>query len=751
MQIIKITAVRFCYSTHWRLYSNTHLNHSKQTFFTFLATSVLCINPALAEGQWSNSCAVNTNTIVPGIANPTPGAIYLEADEGKISQTGTSVLKGNITIQQNQTFLSAGEATFNRKTQTVDAKNNITLQTPTLQINSQSLELQLSTDKAIILDTSYQLKNGDGNGASKRITQDAKEKTTLEDATFSTCPANQKSWHIKAEDITLDHTKQIGTARNVSLRVGNTPIFYSPYFDFPLNNQRKSGFLVPRIGITAQSGTSISLPYYFNLASNYDLTLTPNILTQRGLKVDSEFRYLDKRNEGVYRLDMLPSDNNYDDKDRVLTSIKHHAKLAHNTELTIDATNVSDDDYFDDLGDSLLNSSTVSLERTLKISRTQDDWTFATALQDYQILDSSSPPYSRLPELSFRYAPEKGFYNTQNRFETELVNFHSTDAVTGLRLDINALSSKRFGDASWYVEPSLELRHTMYSLDNNTTSDNDSPSRTLPTASIDAGVFFERNIPEKDVIQTLEPRLLYTYTPYKDQSDIPVFDSAATSFGTSTQLFAKNRFTGKDRIGDTNQLTTALTSRLIDTKDGREKLTASIGQIFYFDDRRVTLPGFATDTTSSSELALELSSEIGKRTRFISSTYWDTDTKEVSLNETRLHYKDPKDRVVNLVYRNLDEEFEQAQLSFSTPVNDEWALIGNYERDLKNDRNLEVLAGIEYSSCCWKTRIVGRRYLTSDNITYDNATFIEFELKGLGNIGTGAESFLKEQIYGYED
>lgn len=694
---------------------------------------------------------VDTKTVSHGIADPYPGAVYLEADEGKISQTGVSSLKGNITIQRDQTFLSADEASYNRETQTVNAKNNITLETPTLQIDSESLELQLSTEKATIINTTYQLKSGDGNGSSKRITQKAKDKTLLEDATFSTCPVNQQSWHINAENIALDHQTKIGKARNVSLRVGDIPLFYTPYFDFPLNNQRKSGFLAPKIGITTQSGTSLSLPYYFNLAPNYDITVTPNILTQRGIKLDSEFRYLSNNNEGVYRLDILPSDNNYNDQERILSSIKHRAELGNNTQLTIDATNVSDNDYFDDLGDSLLSSSTVSLERTLRVSRTQSDWTFATAIQDYQILDSSTPPYSRLPELSFRYEPEKGFYNTQNRFEAELVNFHQTDAVTGLRFDINALTSKRFGDASWYVEPSLELRHTMYSLKNNTASDNDSPSRTLPTASIDTGLFFERNIPEKAMLQTLEPRLLYTYTPYKDQSDIPVFDSAATSFGTSTQLFSKNRFTGKDRIGDTNQLTTALTSRLITTEDGREKFSASIGQIFYFDDRRVTLPGFTTDTSSTSELALELTSEVSKRARVISSTYWDTDSKEVSLNETRIHYKDPKERILNLVYRNLDKEFEQAQLSFSTPVNEQWALIGNYERDLKNDRDLEALAGIEYSSCCWKTRLVGRRYLTSDNSTYDNATFIEFELKGLGNIGTGAKNILKEQIYGYEE
>lgn len=727
------------------------MNYSKHTYILFLATSVLCNNISLAEERWPKSCTVDSNKAIPGLSNPQLGAIYLEADEGKISQTGTSFLKGNIKIQQDQTLLTADEATFDRNTQTVNAKNNITLQTPTLKVDSQSMEFQLSTDKATIIDTRYQLNNGDGNGASKRITQKAKEETILEEATFSTCPATQQSWYIKADNITLNHRTKIGKARKVSLRVGNTPLFYLPYFDFPLENQRKSGLLAPKVGITAQSGTSISLPYYFNLAPNYDLTLTPNILTERGLKLDSEFRYLNKRSEGVLRFDVLPGDKNYNEENRIFTSLKHRTKLREDTELTIDATNVSDNDYFDDLGDSLLSSSTVSLERTLRLSRTKDDWTFSTALQDYKILDNSTPPYSRLPELTFLYAPENGFYNTKNLFETELVNFHRNNDVTGTRLDINALSSKRFGDASWYIEPSLQLRHTLYALKDNVNSDNNSPSRTLPTASIDAGVFLERNIPEKDTLQTLEPRILYTYTPYQDQTDIPVFDSAATSFGTSTQLFSKNRFTGKDRIGDTNQITTALTSRLINTKDGREKFAAKIGQIFYFDDRRVTLPGFTTDTSSSSELALELSSEIGKRTRFVSSTYWDTDSKAISLNETRLHYKDPKDRIVNLVYRNLDEEFEQSQLSFSAPLNEEWAMIGNYERDIKNDRDLEVLAGIEYSSCCWKTRLVGRRYLTSDNVTYDNATFIEFELKGLGNIGTGAQNILNEQIYGYED
>jgi LPS-assembly protein len=713
-----------------------------------------CCNIAESQPQW-RVCDVNPGSEPSAkqqniTNNPVAGAIYLEANTGTIRQEGVSELSGNVEIQQDQKYLRADQASFDRNNNKITAKGNIRFNTENLQLKSEEVQYQLNKDIGKIKQAEYSLKRSSGRGKSSEINQEGKKTTRLKDATFTTCPLGVNSWHIASSNIKLNHETQEVVANNVTLKVGKVPIFYFPYFNFPLNGQRKSGLLAPKIGLSDQSGITVGIPYYFNLATNYDATVTPTTLSKRGIKLDTEFRYLTDKHKGIISLDVLPNDRQRNRETRSLVNIQHLSKLNDHTRLTINASDVSDTDYFDDLGESLASSSLAALERRIELTTLGKDWTFSVAAEDYQVLDDSISPYKRLPELKYRYAPKKSPYETKYAFEAELVNFEKKNSPTGIRLDLNTEASKRFGNSSWYIEPSIGLRHTQYSLDNTTTGNN-SPARTLPTFSLDAGMFFERDLSAGKRIQTLEPRLRYTYTPFKNQNDIPLFDSADTSFGTSTKLFAANRFTGKDRIGDTNQLTAALSSRIIDSGNGREIMTASIGQIFYFDDRKVTLPGNPIETSASSELAMELSGQIAKNTRLITSAYWDPDTNKVTSTETRLHYKDNKKRLFNLGYRRLNGELEQAELSFSTPLDDHWSLVSRVDHDLKNDRNLERLAGVEYESCCWKTRLVSRRFLTSDNTNYDNAVYVEFELKGLGNLGTGGKHLLEERIYGYDD
>lgn len=723
---------------------------------TTLALSVSCFSLSATphETQWQ-TCAIPTPKALASSNTPSSylpqGAVLVEADNGSIQAKGTSTLEGNVIIQQDEKLIRADKATYNNRNGNVTAFGNILLTTESMKLKSSEIHYDIKNSKGEIKNAEYTLTNGRGHGSSKLLKQNGKDLTQLNMATFSTCPPNHRSWHIASSDIKLNHNSQIGSARNVTFKVGDIPLFYSPYFSFPLNNQRKSGFLAPGFGVSDRSGTLFSTPYYLNLAPNFDATLTPNLLTKRGIKLDTEFRYLTENDKGVINFEYLPNDNVTNNEDRSLVSIEHTTKISDSLQLSINAADISDVDYFEDFGDSLVSSSIAALERRIDLTKTGKNWTFNTSIQDYKILDSNDAPYSRLPELHFQYTPTRKIGKTQYFFETELVKFDKDNATTGLRLDLNTLASKRYGDPGWYLEPSLQLRHTQYSLDNNDLNTDNSPSRSLPTASIDAGLFFDRGLKNSQKIQTLEPRILYTYTPYKDQSGIPVFDSAATSFSTSTRLFSKNRFTGKDRIGDTNQLTVALTTRLLNPLKGKEVLTASIGQIFFLNDRKVTLPGDPIETSSSSELAIELAGELNKNTRLITSTYWDTEKKQVSSTEFRLHYKDAKKRAINLAYRNLDEELEQVEISFSTPLSDRWSIVGKLERDLENNRNLETLGGIEYTNCCWKARLVARRFLTSDNVTYDNVPFFEFELKGLGNLGTGATNVLEEQIYGYNN
>ncbi len=723
---------------------------------TAVALSAGCLSLSAAPyvPQWQ-TCALPVSKTLTSANTPSSslpqGAVLIEADKGSIQSKGISTLEGNVIIQQDEKLIRADAATYNNLNGNVTAFGNVLFATESMRLKSSEINYDMKNSRGDIKNVEYTLTNGQGHGSSKQLTQNGKTLTQLNAATFSTCPPNHQSWHIASSNIKLNHSSQIGSARNVTFKVGGMPLFYSPYFSFPLNNQRKSGLLAPSFGVSDRSGTQLSTPYYLNLAPNFDATLTPNLLTKRGIKLDTEFRYLTENDKGVIHFEYLPSDDGADNEDRSLVSINHATKISNSLKLSINATEISDIDYYQDFGDSLVSSSIAALERRIDLTKTGKNWIFNTSIQDYKILDSDDAPYSRLPELHFQYTPTRKLGRTQYFFETELVKFDKDNATTGLRLDLNTIASRRYGDPGWYLEPSLQLRHTQYSLDNNDLSRDNSPSRSLPTASIDAGLFFERGLKNSRKIQTLEPKILYTYTPYIDQSGIPVFDSAATSFSTSTRLFSKNRFTGKDRIGDTNQLTVALTTRLLNPRKGREVLTASIGQIFFFNDRKVSLTDNPIETSGSSELALELAGELNKNTRLITSAYWDTEKEQLSSTEFRLHYKDAKKRAVNLAYRNLAEELEQVEVSFSTPLSDSWSIVGKLERDLENNRNLETLGGIEYSNCCWKARLVARRFLTSDNVTYDNVPFFEFELKGIGNLGTGATNVLEEQIYGYKN
>ncbi|MCK5813599.1 MAG: LPS assembly protein LptD [Cocleimonas sp.] len=680
--------------------------------------------------------------------NPAKDAIYMEADQGLINRTGVSSLVGNIIIQQNDLSLNAQKASIDGTNNRVVAKGKIVLSTKNVKLDSDAINYQLDSQTGELNNVRYQLKKSTTNGRSDKIIQTNGTQLELQGATYTTCPPSANGWHIAADNIKLDQDKQQGTAKNVTFKVGNTPIFYFPWLSFSLNNQRKSGFLSPSFQISEQSGWSVATPYYFNLAPEYDATLTPSYLSKRGLKIDGEFRYSSKQHQGIWEYEILPRDKASDGNQRDYFKINHSSKLSDSIRLNVKSEGVSDKKYFDDFGKSLSSSSTSALERRIEVVKVGKNWHFSAASIDYQTLDATDSSYSKLPELKFNYTPKLFPNDIKLTLDVELSNFDKDNAPTGQRFDLSLNVSKKFGDDAWYFKPSVGLRHTYYNLKNNPTGN--THSRSLPTLSLDAGLFFDRPFDDGKLTQTLEPRLFYTYTPFRDQHRLPVFDTAKTDFSTSTQLFSENRYTGKDRIGDTNNLTFALSSRIQDRKTGRELLHASVGQILYFEDRKVTLPDETIQTHAQSEFAFELSTNINEYTRLSTSTFWEPKTQQWTATETQLNYKDDKNRIANLSYRTLSDELEQASLSFATPLDKSWSIVGRIDHDLKNGRNLETLAGVEYQNCCWKARFVGRKYLTSDNNTYDDAVFLQFELKGLGNLGNKASNFLEDKIYGYE-
>jgi len=678
---------------------------------------------------------------------PFPDAVYLEADTGTIRQQGTSELHGNVIIQQNQTRFNADSASYNRINDEVNAQGNVSLTAPNLKLGSSHIQYHLKAQSGTIAQATYEVGKEGANGKSRQIKQQNQDKLTLFDASFSTCPANVNSWHISSSEIHLNNKTQTGTARGVKFHVGNFPIFYYPWFSFPLNNQRSSGFLTP--GVRLQSGAGVSIPYYLNLAPNYDATLTFATFSDRGIQLNNEFRYLGDTHKGILEYEIIPQDKSFDDKKRDYFNIRHLTTLSDKTKIKLKAEGVSDRSYFDSQSESLESSSTSSLERRLEIVHDNSPWLISAALEDFQVLDSTDVPYSKLPELKLRYEPEALPKELHLRVEAESIFFDKEQSTTGNRIDVGLHASKKWGDDAWFLKPSIGISHTIYNLSDNTGGN--SPSRTLPTFTLDSGLFFDRQVKGGKYTQTLEPRLFYTYTPFKDQSNLPIFDTAQTDFSATNQLFAENRFTGKDRVADTNQLTFAVSSRLQDRNNGRELFKASIGQIFNFTDRKVTLPGGTIQTGSRSELVLELSGRLSDNFRGAAVALFNPEKNRPSRTGLRLNYQDSHKRIANLSFRELDTELKQLSGSASVPINNKWSLVGSFDHDLKNDRNLEALAGIEYQDCCWKTRLVVKRYLTSDNETYDNPVFLEFELKGLGNLGSGARRQLLEKIYGYDD
>lgn len=707
-------------------------------------------NGALAQPQWQACPTPTPSNLAVGAGNRPAGlpptAVYLEADQATLRAQGISTLRGGVHISRGATTLTADEATYEQPAGIVQGRGKVSLNNGELQVQGEGLTYDLVQGSGTLHQAEYTLSKASGRGLSQTVVQNPDRTVRLDNSSYTTCPATQPDWGIRAKAIKLDPSKGVGTAQHTTLTIRNVPVLYLPYFAFPLDDGRKSGFLWPSFGSNERSGLQLSTPYYFNLAPNYDLTLTPTWMGRRGLQLGTELRYLTPKHQGSAEYKILPNDRASTKGSRHHLNVRNHTRINGNSSLSLQAEDVSDPQYFIDLGNSLAATSIVNLERRLEYRNAQGNWSFSGLLQDFQVLDGNTP-HARLPQLLLRYTPPQSGNGTNLQIESEFTHFAgSKTAANGQRLDVTAHASKHFGRKASYVKPSLTLRHTEYALDGDSQR---KASRNVPTTSLDTGLFLERNIQQGRYVQTLEPRAFYTYTPYREQGHIPVFDSSQRSLNFD-QLFAENRFNGKDRIGDDSRLAVAVTTRVQAPNEGRELFRASIGQSRYFADRKVTLPNEQPQRGNNSEVVLEAAGELNPRTRITNTAYWDNNAKEFSAGEIRVRYKDDKQRVANAGYAQRKGAFESASLSLAIPVQKNWTAVGAWEHDLANGRNLETVLGAEYQSCCWKTRIAARNYLLPDNTTRDNAVFVEVELKGLGSFGSGTRNFLQERVYGYE-
>ena len=580
----------------------------------------------------------------------------------------------------------------------------------------------------------YHIAGAEGAGHAETIEMLNPEQAQVQGFDFTTCDVDDPDWQLIAGDVDLDFEKGVGTARNARLEFKGVPLFYSPWLSFPLNNERKSGFLYPQVGSTSDNGLDLAIPWYWNIAPNMDATFTPRWIGDRGPMLGSEFRFLTQSQGAVFQFDYLPDDDQ-EDIDRWLGRIDYRARLAQGWSARLNFNRVSDQDYFLDLGNELGDSVVQFLRSDLSFVGQGQYWTLTSTFDTFQVLDRSvieaNEPYNRLPRIEF-----DGNWPLPHNFnfalDSEAVYFDRDSGTTGLRLDVLPELSWRLVRPGWYLEPAVGLRSTVYSLDDAPTGE-DTPTRVQSIFSFEGGLIFERETAAGN-LQTLEPRIFYLYVPNENQDDLPVFDTRELTFGFS-QLFQSNRFAGADRQADANQLTLALTTRLLEDETGSSIVDASIGQILFFDTLDVQLPSQPTDNRDTSATVAEINWRPSDRFLVNAGLQWDPDDRETDVAALGLSWQGQDARQVQVGYRFRRNEVDQVDVRFRYPITQNLNLISRVNYSFEDSTMLELLGGLEYESCCWAIRTSIRRYVRDRESEMRTAFFVELHLKGLGSLG----------------
>lgn len=679
------------------------------------------------------------------------------------STGGISTFSGDVLIERDGLRMQADHIIYNKLEQTVDIDSRLHIDAENLAFDADQGWLNLSTEGGIFDNAHYQIPESHFQGSTPTLTTRKGAETTLIDSLFSSCPPGQEDWYLQTSLLRLDHANQTGTATHAVLWFKHVPLFYSPWLQFPLGEERRSGFLMPGFATSGSRGFEITIPWYWNIAPNQDAVLTARHMNLRGTMLDTRYRYLLAGGSGEALFDYLPEDS-LTLETRYRLQYQHHANINQNFSADLNINDVSDDTYFYDLESDTDLGSISHLERKATLNYSRNIWHADINIQSYETIDPNiapdNYPYKRLPQIQLDGSATIGQSNLTWTLHSELTNFaHESNArPVGQRFDIYPKFSWPLQGNAWFFTPAVGARYTQYNLENGDGTQLELDPRQITISSLDTGLFFEREF-DLGFIQTLEPRLFILNVPYEDQSAIPLFDTGNLDFSFA-QFFRENRFNGIDRIGDTRQLTTALTTRLLDQNDGTEFLSISAGQIYYSLDRRVNLDYPANVSVpisnSRSDILAEASARIGSW-RARNTLQWDGTTREAKRRNFLLQYRRDNRHIFNIGYRYLREDIsattpilEQTDLAFVWPLSQRYTWLSRWNYSMTEKHDIDVLNGIEYESCCWAMRLLARRFLQDDN-NYDSSVMLQFIFKGLGSAGDKrASQILERAILGYQ-
>jgi len=679
------------------------------------------------------------------------GKVEITTGDADITDGGDAVLQGPITIRSSTGSLKAAEATYNAASGVFEAGGGIDFRDGASLVSGEAVRFNSFTGELSFREGSFIVPQTPARGEASSIDISQAGVLNLTDVIYTSCPEGNNDWMLKASNIEIDANSGMGTARGASLAFKGVPFIYLPYFTYPVTDARKSGLLFPQFGTSDLRGFEFESPIYWNIRPNMDATFVPRYMAKRGLQLGTEYRFLTRQHGGLLWGDYLNDDKETGDK-RWRYQVDTRSMLAWNWRATVAASGVSDDNYFEDMSSSRAQTSLTNLDKRLDLERYMNNWSLFFRVQDFQTIDEAiapeDEPYAQLPQLVANGIWHDGLLGLDYKLDTEAVYFYRKDSVNGARLHLRPEMSLPVNYRGVYITPELALDHTSYQLQDQADGLDSSPNRTAPVASIDTGAIFDRLAgAQNQLLVTLEPRAQYTYIPFRDQSDIPIFDTIVPDFNL-VQLFRKNRFVGYDRLGDTNQLSVGVSSRVLDSADGRELLAVTIGQTRYFDAGRVSLPDGTTESFDASDYIAELDIRAWRNWNAGAELQWNSQESRTERSSIRLQYRPGDFKAINLAYRYVIEASEQADLSFAWPLGKSWRAIGRYNYSILEKKPLDRFAGIEYESCCWAIRLLGRRSVSRSTGDSDTSVSFQFELKGFSNLGSGSIGSLERDILG---
>lgn len=675
---------------------------------------------------------------------------FISAQSVKAQKGKQLEATGDVELRQGYQVIKADHLLYEPESQNMQADGSVSLEQKGVLITGPSLQLNLDSNIGKMVQPQFKFSENHSRGTADTLYIASKTNYTFDHATYTTCPAESDDWLVRMSSLDIDRADQVGVAHNARVEFKGMPILYTPWMDFPLNDARRSGFLGPIIGSSNRGGTEITLPYYWNIAPNYDATIAPRMIAKRGTQFNNEFRYMGSSYGGEVHYDALPFD-------RLNNLQRHRESLAHSHALgggigaSLNLNRVSDDQYFRDLSSTVLGTSQTNLLREGVLSYGASWWSATARVQRYQTLqDPLAPvglPYRRQPQINL--TAQRKVDDADTTFASEYVDFRHNAAINAQRLILYPSASYHLlDDPGYYLIPKLGMHHTVYRMGANNTTLLPDTSRTVPIFSADSGLVFERNdsFMGGGYVQTLEPRLYYVYVPYRDQNLLPNFDSAQAPFNFG-QIFTENRFFGGDRVGDANMATLALTSRAIDSDDGTERLRVTLGERFSFKAPRVNLATPAGNT-SRSDILMSIGGRLSRAWSLDSLYQYNPNQSHTESYYMTASYKPEAGKLLNLGYRFTRNTLRQADVSGQWPLLGYWHSVARLNYSLQDQRSLEALAGLEYNRACWAVRFIAQSFMTA---TRERSTgiFLQLELNDFVRIGSDPLDALRGSVSGY--